>query len=60
MNKSIGLIAAAILASTLTGCSVESEGAGSEISRPASMVTETTTTWPKRQLPCHVGLHCPK
>ncbi len=59
MNKSIGLIAAAILATTLAGCSIESDGAGSEISRPGSEVTQTAKTWPNRQLPCHVGLHCP-
>lgn len=59
MNKSIGLIAAAILASTLTGCSIESDGAGSQISKPGSEVTEPAKKkWP-RQPPCHVGLRCP-
>jgi len=67
MKKSISLIATAVLATTLTGCSIGSDGARSEISKPGSEVTkpgsEITQAARKkkfyRQPPCHVGLHCP-
>lgn len=60
MKKSIGLIAAAVLASTLTSCSIESDRSGTEISKPGSEITQTAKKKkPYRQPHCHVGLHCP-